>query len=88
MTASMMLMHRTLPRREQYPLPPRIITERIADEAGVRDDMGKRFNQVERRFDSVDERFDRVNDRFKGVDQRFDQVASRFDRLEQLIKER
>jgi uncharacterized membrane protein YagU involved in acid resistance len=39
MTASMMLMHRALPRREQYPLPPRIITERIADEAGVRDDM-------------------------------------------------
>jgi hypothetical protein len=41
---------------------------------GVREDMSKRFNQVERRFDGVDERFDRMD--------------GRFDRLERLIKER
>lgn len=39
MTAAMIMMHRALPRREQYPLPPRLITERIADDTGVSEAM-------------------------------------------------
>lgn len=35
MTLLMELWHRQLPAREQYPLPPREITNRLADEAGV-----------------------------------------------------
>ena len=35
MTAAMVAMHRGLPRREQYPLPPRRITMRAAGKAGV-----------------------------------------------------
>jgi uncharacterized membrane protein YagU involved in acid resistance len=35
MTAAMLLMHRRLPRRERYPLPPAEITSKIAREAGV-----------------------------------------------------
>jgi hypothetical protein len=35
MTAAMKLGHRRLPRRERYPLPPRQITMKIAEEAGV-----------------------------------------------------
>ena len=36
MTAVMLALHRRLPRREQYPLPPRRITMRVAEEAGVK----------------------------------------------------
>ena len=36
MTAAMQLMHRRLPVHERYPLPPRRITMRAADKAGVR----------------------------------------------------
>ncbi len=36
MTVAMVLMHRRLPASEQYPLPPREITEIMAHEAGVR----------------------------------------------------
>ena len=36
MTAAMQLMHRQLPAHERYPLPPRRITMRAADKAGVR----------------------------------------------------
>src|SRR5688572_1881537 len=39
MTVAMELMHRNLPRCERYPLPPRIITERVAGRAGVREAM-------------------------------------------------
>ena len=36
MTAAMQLMHRQLPAAERYPLPPRRITMRAADKAGVK----------------------------------------------------
>ena len=36
MTAAMVAMHRGLPAREQYPLPPRRITMRAAGKVGVR----------------------------------------------------
>lgn len=39
MTASMELMYRLLPRREQYPLPPSEITTEITDQAGVRENL-------------------------------------------------
>jgi uncharacterized membrane protein YagU involved in acid resistance len=35
MTAAMILLHRRLPSRERYPLPPREITMKLAREAGV-----------------------------------------------------
>jgi hypothetical protein len=36
MTATMELLHRRLPPHEQYPLPPREITETLTEEAGIR----------------------------------------------------
>jgi uncharacterized membrane protein YagU involved in acid resistance len=35
MTAAMVAMHRRLPHHEQYPLPPREITEEVADDTGA-----------------------------------------------------
>jgi hypothetical protein len=35
MTAAMLAMHRRLPSRQRYPLPPRLITEELADRAGA-----------------------------------------------------
>lgn len=39
MSAVMTTMQRALPAREQYPLPPKEITAKLADEAGIRDDL-------------------------------------------------
>jgi uncharacterized membrane protein YagU involved in acid resistance len=39
MTIFMVLLHRRLPEEEQYPLPPREITMKAADEAGVIDHL-------------------------------------------------
>lgn len=39
MTAVMELAFRQLPRHEQYPLPPRLITMRLADRVGLRDEL-------------------------------------------------
>jgi hypothetical protein len=39
MTVAMELMHRRLPAKERYPLPPREITMEIAEEAGVKEEM-------------------------------------------------
>ena len=39
MTVSMELMHRLLPRREQYPLPPSEITAELTEQTGVSDDL-------------------------------------------------
>lgn len=41
MTLAMELMHRSLPRHERHPLPPREITERVAAWAGVRHRLGE-----------------------------------------------
>lgn len=39
MTVAMELMHRRLPAKERYPLPPREITMEIAEDAGVKEQM-------------------------------------------------
>ena len=39
MSLTMLLGWRLLPRKEQYPLPPRLITEEISKRAGVRDHL-------------------------------------------------
>lgn len=36
----MVAMHRYLPRREKYPLPPRLITTELAERAGVEEFLG------------------------------------------------
>jgi uncharacterized membrane protein YagU involved in acid resistance len=41
MTIAMKLMHRQLPADEQYPLPPRLIVERVTEETGVEDELGE-----------------------------------------------
>ena len=41
MTAAMKLMHDQLPAPERYPLPPRAVTMRLAEEAGVKKHMGE-----------------------------------------------
>ncbi len=42
MTWAMNRMHRRLPRRQRYPLPPRLISERVAAAAGMADSMTER----------------------------------------------
>lgn len=39
MTLAMKLMHEQLPREEQYPLPPRQVTEGLAEKAGVNEQL-------------------------------------------------
>lgn len=39
MTLAMKLMHEQLPREEQYPLPPRQVTEGLAEKAGVNEHL-------------------------------------------------
>lgn len=39
MTLAMKLMHEQLPREEQYPLPPRQVTESLAQKAGVNEHL-------------------------------------------------
>lgn len=41
MTLAMEAMFRVLPRRSQYPLPPRQVTMKVADEAGLKDDLSE-----------------------------------------------
>jgi uncharacterized membrane protein YagU involved in acid resistance len=41
MTLAMKLMHEQLPREERYPLPPRQVTEGIAEKAGVNEQLGE-----------------------------------------------
>jgi uncharacterized membrane protein YagU involved in acid resistance len=42
MTLFMTTMHRTLPRGERYPLPPKRITMKVAGEVGLKEHLGKR----------------------------------------------
>jgi uncharacterized membrane protein YagU involved in acid resistance len=41
MSVVMTTMQRALPVREQYPLPPKEITVKLADEANIQDDLGE-----------------------------------------------
>jgi hypothetical protein len=46
MTLAMKLMHEQLPREEQYPLPPRQVTEGVAEKAGVREQLDEDERQA------------------------------------------
>ena len=39
MTLAMEAMHRQLPRGERYPLPPRLVTMRVAEQAGIKEQL-------------------------------------------------
>ena len=41
MSLAMKLMHEQLPHEERYPLPPRQVTEGLAEKVGVREDLGE-----------------------------------------------
>jgi hypothetical protein len=41
MTLAMKLLHEELPREERYPLPPRQVTEGLAEKAGVNEHLGE-----------------------------------------------
>ena len=41
MTLAMKLLHEQLPREERYPLPPRQVTEGLAEAAGVNEHLGE-----------------------------------------------
>ena len=41
MTGVMLALHRVLPARERYPLPPRQITMRVAEAVGVKQELGE-----------------------------------------------
>lgn len=42
MSATMLVGWRFLPRRERYPLPPRLITEEISERAGIEEHLGEK----------------------------------------------
>lgn len=42
MTGVMAALHRQLPHRERYPLPPRLIAMRAAADAGIEEDLSER----------------------------------------------
>ena len=42
MSATMLVGWRLLPRRERYPLPPRLITEEISERARIEDHLGEK----------------------------------------------
>ena len=46
MTLAMKLMHEQLPREEQYPLPPRQVTEGVAEKAGVNEHLDEDERQA------------------------------------------
>ena len=46
MTLAMKLMHEQLPREEQYPLPPRQVTEGVAEKAGVNEHLDEKGREA------------------------------------------
>jgi septation ring formation regulator EzrA len=56
----------------------------------IKDEVDKRFDEVDKRFAAVDKRFDEVDKRFAAVDKRFDEVDKRFDvvneRFDELLR--
>ena len=51
----------------------------------IRDEMNKRFEQVDKRFEQVDKRFEQVDKRFEQVDKQIALVGKRIDFNQQLI---
>jgi uncharacterized membrane protein YagU involved in acid resistance len=45
MTLAMKIMHKSLPKKERYPLPPRAITMKVAEETGIKEllDQNERY---------------------------------------------
>ena len=54
----------------------------------LREDMNRRFEQVDKRFEQVDKRFEQVDKRFEQVDKRFEQVDKRFEELREDMNRR
>lgn len=46
MTVAMVAMHRALPPKEQYPLPPSLITEELEEKAGVVDEIDRKEHRA------------------------------------------
>ncbi len=46
-----------------------------------KEDVARRFSEVDKRFEQVDQRFDEVNKRFEQVDKRFEQMIASIDKL-------
>jgi len=52
-----------------------------------KNDVNRRFDEMERRFDLVDHRFEQVDKRFEQVDQRFAQVDQRFAQVDKRFEQ-
>ena len=53
----------------------------------LREDMNRRFEQVDKRFEQVDKRFEQVDKRFEQVDKRFEELREDMNRrFEQVDK--
>ncbi len=52
-----------------------------------KEDVARRFSEVDKRFEQVDQRFDEVNKRFEQVDKRFEQVDKRFEQVDKRFDE-
>jgi uncharacterized membrane protein YagU involved in acid resistance len=46
MTVVMKLLHKGLPKREQYPLPPRSVTMKVASKVGIKDSLDEKEKYV------------------------------------------
>ena len=53
-----------------------------------KNDVAKRFEQVDKRFEQVDKRFEQVDRRFEQIDKRFEQMVAAIDRLTDRIEHR
>jgi len=53
-----------------------------ADIGGLRTEMRKGFDRIDKRFDQIDKRFDQIDKRFERVDKRFERVDDKFDAMQ------
>jgi len=53
-----------------------------ADIGGLRMEMRKGFEQIDKRFDQIDKRFEQFEKRFDQIDKRFEQVDKRFEQID------
>ena len=60
MTATMMYLHKHLPDEERFPLPPRNIAMKVAEDTGLRKNMNEKSKTGKNR---IDRQTDRLIDR-------------------------
>jgi archaellum component FlaC len=53
-----------------------------ADIGGLRTEMRKGFEQIDRRFEQIDRRFEQIDKRFDQIDKRFERVDDKFDAMQ------